>query len=449
MENYKLEFKLKQHTPIIHFQHEQHGATLRGSELKPKLDKYILKKLGKEADTTLVDDEAIYEKGKEVAKTRNWLVGKGEHQALDYKVRIESESVNKEIDLQDMNRDGTPKTKYNERKKIHEPITKAFPMFFSTMGEDWKENKKEFCFNKNIFLNIISSKSELVNKIKEIFPLFIFLNNFGTRQSKGFGSYFIDEKDKNYISPSNLIQLSGNHFWQLSFSIEKERDINVVKSYDEYQFYYKVFNKIDDFCKAIRSGINLSFLDPPFYLKSLLYIYITTIFQNTWEKKKIKDYHFSGYITKHTHLHPGGSPDSYLYRDMLGLSNLQEWKLPYNDLIAKEDLMKDNNDNLTNDFKIDRYKSPVTIIPFQISETDFIVYLSIRATNPKMLNRKFEIKSKSLTGQEISTPPSFATENYLDFLTGVDLNTIVDPSMNRHWYFKKLNQLFSTFQRSN
>ena len=44
MSNYKLKFTLKQHTPIIHFQHNQHGATLRASELKPKLDKFLMKK---------------------------------------------------------------------------------------------------------------------------------------------------------------------------------------------------------------------------------------------------------------------------------------------------------------------------------------------------------------------------------------------------------------------
>ena len=38
---YKLEFTLKQHTPLIHFQHDQAGATLRATEVKPKLDKFL------------------------------------------------------------------------------------------------------------------------------------------------------------------------------------------------------------------------------------------------------------------------------------------------------------------------------------------------------------------------------------------------------------------------
>ena len=38
-----LSFKLKQHTPIIHFLPDQPGATLRATELKPKLDKFLIK----------------------------------------------------------------------------------------------------------------------------------------------------------------------------------------------------------------------------------------------------------------------------------------------------------------------------------------------------------------------------------------------------------------------
>lgn len=43
---YQLKFTLKQHTPIIHFQHDQDGATLRTSEVKPKLDRFIIKQMG-------------------------------------------------------------------------------------------------------------------------------------------------------------------------------------------------------------------------------------------------------------------------------------------------------------------------------------------------------------------------------------------------------------------
>jgi hypothetical protein len=42
---YQLKIQLKQHTPIIHFQHDQAGATLRASEVKPKLDRFLIEML--------------------------------------------------------------------------------------------------------------------------------------------------------------------------------------------------------------------------------------------------------------------------------------------------------------------------------------------------------------------------------------------------------------------
>ena len=69
-----LKVTLKQHTPLIHFQHDQEGATLRASEVKPKLDKFILTKLG--------GDDG-YEAGIKIAKDNGWLVGKGDHPAMD------------------------------------------------------------------------------------------------------------------------------------------------------------------------------------------------------------------------------------------------------------------------------------------------------------------------------------------------------------------------------
>lgn len=37
-------YTLEQQTPLIHFQYDQPGATLRATEVKPKLDKFIIKK---------------------------------------------------------------------------------------------------------------------------------------------------------------------------------------------------------------------------------------------------------------------------------------------------------------------------------------------------------------------------------------------------------------------
>lgn len=43
----KLTIQLTCQAPMIHFQHYEKGATLRASEVKPKLDEYLVKKLRK------------------------------------------------------------------------------------------------------------------------------------------------------------------------------------------------------------------------------------------------------------------------------------------------------------------------------------------------------------------------------------------------------------------
>ena len=69
---------LKQHTPMIHFQHNESGATLRASEVKPLLDKFILTKLG----------NGDIREGRLYAKKNNWLIDNEKNYALNYKLSI-------------------------------------------------------------------------------------------------------------------------------------------------------------------------------------------------------------------------------------------------------------------------------------------------------------------------------------------------------------------------
>ena len=48
MYSFQKEYDLKAHSPLIHFQHGSDGATLRVTEVKPKLDRYIIDKKGKD-----------------------------------------------------------------------------------------------------------------------------------------------------------------------------------------------------------------------------------------------------------------------------------------------------------------------------------------------------------------------------------------------------------------
>ena len=75
--DFEIELKLKQVTPMIHFQHDSCGATLRASEVKPKLDRYIKRKYLAEHPNMTDEEKKAYKK---------WFIG--ETDALDYKMSI-------------------------------------------------------------------------------------------------------------------------------------------------------------------------------------------------------------------------------------------------------------------------------------------------------------------------------------------------------------------------
>ncbi|MDD2199480.1 MAG: hypothetical protein PHE08_07115, partial [Bacteroidales bacterium] len=158
---FQITFTLKQHTPIIHFQHDQDDATLRASEVKPRLDRFILTKLGAESDQNLVGNDAKYKKGIEVAKKRNWLVGDEEHAALNYKLKIKtSDFFSYPIELPRIRNN---RIDLDDRGRIR---FDSFSCFFGNMGDD--SSKKLFTFSiKDIICQIVSNCDDLINYINQ------------------------------------------------------------------------------------------------------------------------------------------------------------------------------------------------------------------------------------------------------------------------------------------
>ena len=96
---HKLDIKLKQHTPLIHFQHDQEGATLRASEVKPKLDRFIIKHgfhdSFDECKEFLVGYNPDPEKKNISIKIlkNKWSQG---YRALNYRIKVEASSVGRD-----------------------------------------------------------------------------------------------------------------------------------------------------------------------------------------------------------------------------------------------------------------------------------------------------------------------------------------------------------------
>ena len=235
-----LKVTLKQHTPLIHFQHDQEGATLRASEVKPKLDRFILSRLG----------DGDYQAGIEQARANGWLVGKGEHPALNYKLKIESSDVQ----IWELSRK-TERT----NKRTGKPVFEQMPMFFGNMhnSNDTSFVPKKMVFTSSpITLSFLSTNKDIIDKINIYICKFFLLNNFGTRQSKGFGSFYPEGALLNSSSINNF----ARYKW----------DVGDCKVWS-LDAFYNLFFAIDMFYKTLRSGINQNGV----YFKSLMYYYAT------------------------------------------------------------------------------------------------------------------------------------------------------------------------------
>lgn len=159
-----MKYDLMQVTPMIHFQADESGATLRASEVKPKLDAFITKRVKN------IDD--------------NWLIEK-DKSALNYKMKIIA----------------------NGNPIIEENINK---MYFGNMGKDCVKKKTIF-YSEKIKLEIVCFIEELRKQIDASIIDFFLNTNFGTRQSKGFGSFLCKKaEDDGYLNWSEI--KNSNHY---------------------------------------------------------------------------------------------------------------------------------------------------------------------------------------------------------------------------------------------
>lgn len=444
---YTLKVKLKQHTPLIHFQHDQDGATLRASEVKPKLDKFILKRLG----------GGDYEKGKEEAKTKGWLVGKGDHPALDYKMRIEAKDVEKwtinerqpftkkhAIKGKPFVQEGQNKYLAKRRKADNKLICdlKQYPLFFANMDSDFYDSNecRKFSFTEEpLVLVLIVSKDNLFDYINDADLLndFFFQTNFGTRQSKGFGSFSIDKNDSNYRARSSKYR----------FTIDTSSWDDVKYVDDEYK---RMFEYVDLFYKTLRGGINLKNGkgETLFYFKSLAYIFADESLNAKWDKRKVKE-EFYG-IERQTKSH------TYDVRDMLGFSTNEQW-LSYHDSIEKKTSVWDEEEKRFREPRrqekpiADRMSSPILIKP--LYDEDRCIYtINILFQDEKVNMASFKESQKVYISSRknhrsfgIDIPQEFSTSSFFDFIFNemdFDISSHVNEDYQDHEYYEILEDIY-------
>ncbi len=278
-----LKVTLKQHTPLIHFQHTENGATLRASEVKPKLDRFIIEKLGGGSyDNVKKQVKDIYPQ---------LFISKEGVFALDYKLTVHADGNRLPIKMKPVKKGNMVSDKLE-----------TYPLVLSNMGKSIKESVN-FVQYDTVDIVIIVRCEQLYNTLKDNIELFFALTNFGQRQDKGFGSFtvlYIEESGKAKVEKRWTDELANElmpHNTQY-FSYKTVHDEK-----DKYSINKELFEVIDYYWKLLKSGINytkriikenngkritIERKKKEAYKKAFLWEYLE---RNgvTWEKRKIKE----------------------------------------------------------------------------------------------------------------------------------------------------------------
>lgn len=188
MNDWQKEYKLVQHTPLIHFQHSEPHACLRATEVKPKLDRFLIEQL--EKDARFGD-----------GRWKKWFVGDGSQQSFDYMMRItpNSEQVERTQSIENGIERAIARAEHRSpNASLHEIHKNYFGNMASGNNiqdtvQAIQETFKESLFYKDgLTLTIRCFIPELLTLIDEHIRGFFMMHNFGTRQRKGFGSFTVD-----------------------------------------------------------------------------------------------------------------------------------------------------------------------------------------------------------------------------------------------------------------
>ena len=407
---HKLEFILRQHTPLIHFQHDQEGATLRATEVKPKLDRFILKNYRPQIENL-------------IKTTSNG------DEFLDYKIFIQADksevlyvSLSPEIE-------NTEGENYENRK---------IQSFFGNIGIETKKEAKCAIFTTtNVKVDIFCLNETLRNLINQQFSVFLGDTNFGTRQNKGFGSFYIKNKPLNDLKKRYL------YF--------------TINSTDTT----KVLNDINLFYRCLRSGINQKtstkrdengkkIIEDAFYFKSLMFMYAKNK-GLTWDKRTMRE---SFYLNNQRYEQvkvdrtdpngtvnwKGSNDQHYLFRDALGLSSEQSW-LSYNDSISKSDIQKESNGKDV----IERFKSPITFKPIKEGNT-YVVFIILEDIPIAYKNATFKVTSRIGGNNNMPIYPDFDLSEFLNFCIGLDIdNHFVETNVSNQTHREEIATIKKIF----
>jgi hypothetical protein len=238
------EYELKQHSPIIHFQYDQNNATLRATDLKPRLDE-------------LLDNKGHKKR---------------------YKLRIINEGD-------------------------HVKKTRPHSMYF---GKLKKSNAMLFFDNVKLQVNTFFNKT-LAMEIEQALPICFAYNNFGARKSKGFGSFFVKNTSIEQIYKNNKCKhavycFDKNPAWEAFDQIDAlykamKPGVNVDGFYNKsllWKFFHNEYNLFNWEKRLLKLNIINRSIDlkemKNFYIRGLLGLANNYFFKDLIETQLDSEY---------------------------------------------------------------------------------------------------------------------------------------------------------------
>lgn len=267
---------LTQHTPLIHFQHDQTGATLRATEVKAKADYFFYHELKDGWPELYQRFEKVIESG--FRKGETGYSGK-------YKLRIQGKVQERYVFA------ATGGKKFREKMGALPNVSlEEYSSYFADAPQlnDQKTIRKMRSGNyedirlgvmfENIVAHIFTFDQQLRTFLEVAFPLFFTTKNFGTRQTKGFGCFTTASMSRSKFEkallkdPKNLVV-----YWKTSKpnSSAANKLQTITKDY-----------------KLLKSGNNPPGNNSPD--KSELWYYLCAVEKGkepliNWEKRHIKE----------------------------------------------------------------------------------------------------------------------------------------------------------------
>lgn len=312
---------------MIHFQARESGATLRMTELKPKLDRFLIAYhfKGKFDEYKQFLQGYHPEKEREAEAKAKGSYAKSIQHAFAYSANVVSK-----------------KGKFSLPKYYHGSL------YFGNMGnkpENHKENIECVWTDEKLQLNFRSLTPELLTIISDNICNFFAVNNFGTRQNKGFGSFYLDPDDPAFVPGLAVLKRMKPQFiyWKYEKEYPSSKALLQTAFNDIYHVYILMksgFN-FPDHQRHSRSERGPNAL----YIKSHLFKYIDRQMSGTLgsEKKLIKESLFRYGLRK-----PKDNTQKRYIRAVLGLAGYFEYR------DARWGTVHVNGGD------IERFKSPIT-----------------------------------------------------------------------------------------